>query len=557
VLKSVVEDDQLAAEARGEAPRCARPGLGYKDESVTTVNGGVEVPSALVCQSYCRSLVGCKVFTYYVTSGGCWLQGLGSDKPKRLRIPGVWSGPASCADSLKLEKKLDDELRTLGSGAVLQELKSGKFWEAGTRNSELSTPPLGEKEREQGPEGLQQQQKQAESFQQEPERGLVLGFPDFPGEVPGSGGDPIPPKNAQSQAPGGGTAFWKALGTLSKRPDSMIAFVAALVGAGALLTSLLTFEGRRSRRVSAVSGGGRAAYERPSLQSPTREASSSPRASSRSRSPVPRMDRKPNPQLPWTSWQVNPYHGLHSPTNGGFVQGHPPSPFHEFSPHGAAPSRYSHMSPVPMSFSNPGTPTYRGPPPHALMPQLPLQAIQPQQRQFSGQIPLPHPFSSRQHPGTPTGPILPAPSPFHGQYGPPTPTGRTGPGIPPPTRTQCGPPTSARGAMDLTSSWHSHYSLPTPARGRTPMTPTGQGVGPPTAQFGGARSARSASPFRSGTPTAPPCLPRASSCSSIGSSVRASSVRTARVPPKFPQEPIQQRQPPYNMGPGRPPLLPR
>lgn len=60
------------------------------------LNGGIDVKDAATCQILCKLLVSCKVWTYYVASGGCWLQGITGKMPPREAVPGVWSGPADC-----------------------------------------------------------------------------------------------------------------------------------------------------------------------------------------------------------------------------------------------------------------------------------------------------------------------------------------------------------------------------------------------------------------------------------------------------------------------------
>mmetsp|Transcript_165161 Transcript_165161/g.530094 ORF Transcript_165161/g.530094 Transcript_165161/m.530094 type:complete len:405 (+) Transcript_165161:91-1305(+) len=88
-----------SAAATPGVPACAVKDQGYQDPDVTRVNGGFEVQDADTCQSYCKGLIGCQVFTFYVNSGGCWLQGLsGKALPLEL-MPGVWSGPASCPEA--------------------------------------------------------------------------------------------------------------------------------------------------------------------------------------------------------------------------------------------------------------------------------------------------------------------------------------------------------------------------------------------------------------------------------------------------------------------------
>mmetsp|Transcript_78119 Transcript_78119/g.197227 ORF Transcript_78119/g.197227 Transcript_78119/m.197227 type:complete len:438 (-) Transcript_78119:275-1588(-) len=81
-------------------PPCAVENFGYQDPEVTTVNGGLPIADAQACQISCKALVTCKVFTYYVNSGGCWLQGLSGNMPLLRNITGVWSGPRECLESL-------------------------------------------------------------------------------------------------------------------------------------------------------------------------------------------------------------------------------------------------------------------------------------------------------------------------------------------------------------------------------------------------------------------------------------------------------------------------
>jgi len=81
------------------APPCAVQNKGFVDPNVTVVNGGLPVPDAETCQRTCAGLITCKVFTYYMNSGGCWLQGLSGTVPPLQDLPGVWSGPANCSDA--------------------------------------------------------------------------------------------------------------------------------------------------------------------------------------------------------------------------------------------------------------------------------------------------------------------------------------------------------------------------------------------------------------------------------------------------------------------------
>lgn len=76
---------------------CSAKDFGYTDPDVLQPNGGVFLPDALECRTRCQALMTCKVFTFYVTSGGCWLQGITGRTPVLTNITGVISGPRDCA----------------------------------------------------------------------------------------------------------------------------------------------------------------------------------------------------------------------------------------------------------------------------------------------------------------------------------------------------------------------------------------------------------------------------------------------------------------------------
>jgi len=86
----------LSWAARAAEPPCAVSDRGYVDPNVTLVNGNIENADAQACQDKCVALVTCRVFTFYVNSGGCWLQGLDGVVPPLKDIPGVFSGPRDC-----------------------------------------------------------------------------------------------------------------------------------------------------------------------------------------------------------------------------------------------------------------------------------------------------------------------------------------------------------------------------------------------------------------------------------------------------------------------------
>jgi len=89
----------LVSPARGAfsgVPSCAVQDKGYDDPAVTSVNGGIEIADAQACQDACSRLVTCRVFTYYVNSGGCWLQGISGTVPPLKDIKGALSGPSVC-----------------------------------------------------------------------------------------------------------------------------------------------------------------------------------------------------------------------------------------------------------------------------------------------------------------------------------------------------------------------------------------------------------------------------------------------------------------------------
>jgi len=91
--------------------------MGYQDPDVPRVNGGIEVQDAQTCQSYCRALVGCQVFTFYINSGGCWLQGLSGKVPTIEPVPGSWSGPATCPDEPLSEAKVSVQVAAVSTTA--------------------------------------------------------------------------------------------------------------------------------------------------------------------------------------------------------------------------------------------------------------------------------------------------------------------------------------------------------------------------------------------------------------------------------------------------------
>jgi len=91
------------------APPCAVKGKGYDDPDISVVNGGIEIADAVACQAMCAKSPTCKVFTFYITSGGCWLQGMNGMTPPLEPIAGVMSGPKVCPDSG------DDDSEDLGA----------------------------------------------------------------------------------------------------------------------------------------------------------------------------------------------------------------------------------------------------------------------------------------------------------------------------------------------------------------------------------------------------------------------------------------------------------
>mmetsp|Transcript_4538 Transcript_4538/g.12849 ORF Transcript_4538/g.12849 Transcript_4538/m.12849 type:complete len:290 (-) Transcript_4538:169-1038(-) len=82
--------------AMSAVPACAVQNKGYQDAAVPLVNGGIEIADPSTCQMSCANMVGCKVFTYYINSGGCWLQGMSGTTPNLTDINGTWSGPSVC-----------------------------------------------------------------------------------------------------------------------------------------------------------------------------------------------------------------------------------------------------------------------------------------------------------------------------------------------------------------------------------------------------------------------------------------------------------------------------
>jgi len=89
----------LSPLAEAAVPACAVSNKGYMDPDVSVVNGGIEINDALTCQQTCQSLPTCQVFTFYINSGGCWLQGIKGKALEVQDIPGTWSGPKDCGNS--------------------------------------------------------------------------------------------------------------------------------------------------------------------------------------------------------------------------------------------------------------------------------------------------------------------------------------------------------------------------------------------------------------------------------------------------------------------------
>jgi len=88
--------------ATSAVPPCAVQNKGYHDPAVPTVNGGIEIVDAQMCQNSCANMPTCKVFTYYTNSGGCWLQGGSGKVPEQEEILGAWSGPSVCPEAMAM-----------------------------------------------------------------------------------------------------------------------------------------------------------------------------------------------------------------------------------------------------------------------------------------------------------------------------------------------------------------------------------------------------------------------------------------------------------------------
>eukprot|EP00931_Biecheleriopsis_adriatica_P100919 TRINITY_DN76154_c0_g1_i1.p1 TRINITY_DN76154_c0_g1~~TRINITY_DN76154_c0_g1_i1.p1 ORF type:complete len:935 (+),score=206.57 TRINITY_DN76154_c0_g1_i1:62-2806(+) len=90
---TVAAEDAEVTSSAEQPPACASTGKAFHDPKVTTVNGGF-LPDATHCQKSCSHLVTCKVFTYYVDSKACWLQGADSEV---FDSPNAISGSKECA----------------------------------------------------------------------------------------------------------------------------------------------------------------------------------------------------------------------------------------------------------------------------------------------------------------------------------------------------------------------------------------------------------------------------------------------------------------------------
>jgi len=73
---------------------CAIFGVGYNDSQRNDQVNGAYRATAFECQQSCESTVFCEVFTWYKDSGGCWLQGNGSQL--HVYNDNAVSGPVKC-----------------------------------------------------------------------------------------------------------------------------------------------------------------------------------------------------------------------------------------------------------------------------------------------------------------------------------------------------------------------------------------------------------------------------------------------------------------------------
>eukprot|EP00933_Yihiella_yeosuensis_P042613 TRINITY_DN3724_c0_g1_i2.p1 TRINITY_DN3724_c0_g1~~TRINITY_DN3724_c0_g1_i2.p1 ORF type:complete len:448 (-),score=104.60 TRINITY_DN3724_c0_g1_i2:250-1593(-) len=74
-------------------PKCATVGTALNDELRNTTLNGKIMPSAAACQEECKNETFCEHFTYYTSSGGCWLQG---NNVSSFASVHAISGPAVC-----------------------------------------------------------------------------------------------------------------------------------------------------------------------------------------------------------------------------------------------------------------------------------------------------------------------------------------------------------------------------------------------------------------------------------------------------------------------------
>jgi len=84
----------LGTLAAAVVPPCVEEGVGYRDPAVLTVNGGIGVVDAAACQHECALSPICGLFTYWNSSGGCWLQAANLEPTP---MGGAISGPKSCS----------------------------------------------------------------------------------------------------------------------------------------------------------------------------------------------------------------------------------------------------------------------------------------------------------------------------------------------------------------------------------------------------------------------------------------------------------------------------
>jgi len=86
---SVLDDDKWVPTVSCKADTCFEDGVGLPGNDLNVVN----VPTSLACQESCRNEAGCKWFTWWASSGRCFLKDTDSGRKNR---GGALSGPAFC-----------------------------------------------------------------------------------------------------------------------------------------------------------------------------------------------------------------------------------------------------------------------------------------------------------------------------------------------------------------------------------------------------------------------------------------------------------------------------